>query len=87
RPASQGGPAAGVSAVRGCHFGVGQLRQRPGSAEKGGASQKDAGEGEQENFSRNLGGKSWCSLAVLSCKSENISVSWSLHVENDRQNS
>lgn len=35
RPASQGGPAARVRAVRGCHFGVGQLRQRPGSAEKG----------------------------------------------------
>lgn len=29
RPGSQGGPAARVRAVRGCHFGVGQLRRRP----------------------------------------------------------
>lgn len=52
RPASQGGPTARVRAVRGCHFGVGQLRQRPGSAEKGGASQVG------ERLSRGRGGRS-----------------------------
>lgn len=40
RPGSQGGPAARVRSVRGCHFGVGPLRRRPGPARgKGGASQ------------------------------------------------
>lgn len=31
-PGSQGGPAVRVRAERGCHFGVGQLRPRPGPA-------------------------------------------------------
>lgn len=39
RPGSQGGPAARVRAVRGCHFGVGQLRRRPGPARGKGRSQ------------------------------------------------
>lgn len=39
RPRSQGGPAARVRAVRGCHFGIGQLRRRPGPARGKGRSQ------------------------------------------------
>lgn len=31
-PGSQGGPAVRVRAGRGCHFGVGKLRRRPGPA-------------------------------------------------------
>ena len=45
RPGSQGGPAARVRAVRGCHFGVGPLRRRPGPARGKGRSQSGGREG------------------------------------------
>lgn len=53
RPGSPGGPAARVRAVRGCHFGVGQLLRRSDRAQrgKGGASQVG------ESWSRELEGR------------------------------
>lgn len=59
RPGSQGGPAARVRAMRGCHFGVGQLRRRPVRPRgKGAASQV----GKRWSHGCERRGKAGCSL-------------------------
>lgn len=58
RPGSQGGPAVRVRAVRGCHFGVGQLRRRPvRPGGKEGASQV----GKKRSHGLERRGKEGCS--------------------------